>query len=109
MVKSSNPIKAIGGYFELADLDCENGRMPVEGIALNTCRNALEYIILQLADVKRIFIPYFTCEAVVEPLKRLSIEYVFYHINEHPLHQCRLAHTSSISNQQSATIFLEHL
>jgi len=82
MVKSSNPIKAIGGYFELADLDCENGRMPVEGIALNTCRNALEYIILQLADVKRIFIPYFTCEAVVEPLKRLSIEYVFYHINE---------------------------
>ncbi|MBQ4588444.1 MAG: hypothetical protein IJA95_04090 [Bacteroidaceae bacterium] len=82
MVKSSNPIKVIGGYFELADVDCENGRMPVEGIALNTCRNALEYIILQLADVKRIFIPYFTCEAVVEPLKRLSIEYVFYHINE---------------------------
>lgn len=82
MVKSSNPIKAIGGYFELADVDCEKGRMPVEGIALNTCRNALEYIILQLANVKRIFIPYFTCEAVVEPLRRLPIEYVFYHINE---------------------------
>lgn len=82
MVESSNKIKAIGGYFELADVDCENGRMPVEGIALNTCRNALEYIILQLADVKRIFIPYFTCEAVVEPLRRLLIEYVFYHINE---------------------------
>lgn len=82
MVESSNKIKAIGGYFELADVDCENGRMPVEGIALNTCRNALEYIILQLVDVKRIFIPYFTCEAVVEPLRRLPIEYVFYHINE---------------------------
>ena len=82
MVESSNQIKAIGGYFELADVDCENGRMPVEGIALNTCRNALEYIILQLTDVKRVFIPYFTCEAVVEPLKRLPIEFVFYRINE---------------------------
>ena len=82
MVESSNQIKAIGGYFELADVDCENGRMPVEGIALNTCRNALEYIILQLTDVKRVFIPYFTCEAVVEPLKRLPVEFVFYRINE---------------------------
>jgi hypothetical protein len=83
MVESGNQVKAIGGYFELADKDYECGRMPVEGIALNTCRNALEYIILQLADVKRIFLPYYTCEAVVEPLKRLSVDYVFYHINEH--------------------------
>lgn len=83
MVESSNQVKAIGGYFELADKDCKYGRMPVKGVALNTCRNALEYIILQLADVKRIFLPYYTCEAVVEPLKRLSVDYVFYHINEH--------------------------
>lgn len=82
MVESRDQIKAIGGYFELADKDCECGRMPVDGIALNTCRNALEYIILQLTDVKRIFVPYYTCEAVIEPLKRLSVEYVFYHINE---------------------------
>ncbi len=83
MVESNNQVKAIGGYFELADKDCECGRMPVDGIALNTCRNALEYIILQLADIKRIFVPYYTCEAVIEPLKRLQIEYEFYHINEH--------------------------
>lgn len=82
MVESNNQVRAIGGYFELADKDCESGRMPVDGIALNTCRNALEYIILQLADARRIFVPYFTCEAVIEPLKRLPIEYVFYHINE---------------------------
>ncbi len=82
MVKSNNPIKAIGGYFELADTDYECGRIPVEGVALNTCRNALEYIILQLADVKKIFLPYYTCEAVVEPLKRLLIDYEFYHINK---------------------------
>lgn len=83
MVESCDQIKAIGGYFELADKDCENGHMPVDGVALNTCRNALEYIILQLADVKRIFIPYYTCEAVIEPLERLSVVYEFYHINEH--------------------------
>ena len=81
MVESNNQVRAIGGYFELADKDCESGRMPVDGIALNTCRNALEYIILQLADARRIFVPYFTCEAVIEPLKRLLIEYRFYHIN----------------------------
>ena len=82
MVESNNQVNAIGGYFELADADCECGRMPVDGIALNTCRNALEYIILQLFDAKRIYVPYYTCEAVIEPLKRLPVEYVFYHINE---------------------------
>ena len=82
MVESRDQIKAIGGYFELADRDCACGRMPVEGVALNTCRNALEYIILQLPDVKRIFVPYYTCEAGIEPLKRSSVEYEFYHINE---------------------------
>ena len=82
MVESGNQIKVIGGYFELADKDYECGQMPVDGIALNTCRNALEYIILQLADVKRIFLPYYTCEAVVEPLDRLLVKYEFYHINE---------------------------
>ena len=82
MVEGCDQIKAIGGYFELADKDCECGTMPVKGIALNTCRNALEYIILQLPDAKRIFVPYYTCEAVIEPLKRLPVEYVFYHIDE---------------------------
>ena len=83
MVESCDQIKAIGGYFELADKDCEHASMPVDGIALNTCRNAVEYIILQLPDAKRIFVPYYTCEAVIEPLKRLPVEYEFYHINEH--------------------------
>lgn len=82
MVESCDQIKAIGGYFELADTDYEYGNLPVDGIALNTCRNALEYIILQLADAKRIFVPFYTCEAVIEPLKRLPVEYEFYHINE---------------------------
>jgi hypothetical protein len=82
MVESCDQIKAIGGYFELADKDCDKGRLPVDGVALNTCRNALEYIILHLSSVKRIFVPYYTCEAVIEPLLRLSIKFEFYHIDE---------------------------
>lgn len=83
MVESDDQMKPIGGYFELADKDLEDGRMPIDGIALNTCRNALEYVILHISDIRRVFVPYYTCEAVVEPLKKFPIEYVFYHINEH--------------------------
>ena len=82
MAESGNPIKAIGGYFELAEMDSIRGAMPVAGVALNTCRNALEYILLQVTDAKRIYLPYYTCEAVVEPLRRLPVEHVFYRIDE---------------------------
>lgn len=74
-------MKAIGGYFELADREQECS-LPIDGIALNTCRNALEYIILQLQDIRHIYLPLYTCEAVIEPLKRLPISYSFYYINE---------------------------
>ena len=75
-------MKAIGGYFELADRTSVERPLPIQGVELNTCRNALEYIILSLPDVRRIYLPYFTCEAVIEPLKRLSVSYEFYHIDE---------------------------
>ena len=71
---------AIGGYFELADY--EEGVFPHrDGILLNTGRNALEYILRSIRDVKRVYLPYYTCEVVLEPLKKLHIPWVFYHIN----------------------------
>ena len=74
-------MKAIGGYFELADRE-EGGRYPVDGVRLNTSRNALEYIIRCLPDAKHVYLPRYTCEAVVEPFKRLpNVGYSFYHIN----------------------------
>lgn len=74
-------MKAIGGYFELADRE-EGGRYPVDGVRLNTSRNALEYLIRSLPDAKHIYLPRYTCEAVVEPFKRLpNVGYSFYHIN----------------------------
>ena len=34
-----------------------------------------------LDDVKGIYLPYYTCEVILEPLKKLHIPWAFYHIN----------------------------
>lgn len=73
--------EAIGGYFELADL-VKKGSFPHhDGVLLNTGRNALEYILRSIGVVKRVYLPYYTCEVVLEPLKKLNIPYTYYHIN----------------------------
>lgn len=73
-------MEAIGGYFELADY--EEGVFPhQDGILLNTGRNALEYILRSIGEVKGVYLPYYTCDVVLEPLKKLHIPWVFYHIN----------------------------
>lgn len=74
-------MQAIGGYFELADYEQGKGFPHQDGILLNTGRNALEYILRCIGEVKRIYLPYYTCEVVLEPLKKLHIPYSFYHIN----------------------------
>ena len=72
---------AIGGYFELADYE-EGGIFPHQaGILLNTGRNALEFILRSIGEVKGVYLPYYTCEVVLEPLKRLHIPWMYYHIN----------------------------
>ena len=74
-------MKAIGGYFELADREAES-IYPVDGVRLNTSRNALEYILRSLPDCKHVYLPLYTCEAVIEPFKRLpDVGFSFYHIN----------------------------
>ena len=71
----------IGGYFELADY-CECGVFPHHmGHLLNTGRNALEFILRSIGRVRRVYLPYYTCEVVLEPLKRLSIPWSFYAID----------------------------
>lgn len=74
-------MKAIGGYFELADCEQADNFPHKNGILLNTGRNALEYILRSIKEIKCIYIPYFTCEVVLEPIKRMAIPYSFYQIN----------------------------
>jgi len=73
--------KAIGGYFnlELASY----GTFPhSDGVLLNTGRNAIEYILRSFGEVKHVYVPYYTCIVVVEPLQKLGIDYIFYRIDD---------------------------
>jgi hypothetical protein len=68
----------MGGYFEL---QLKNGMPYHTGLALNTGRNALEYI-LKSRKYKRLFLPYYICDAILEPLVKIDIPYVFYRIDK---------------------------
>lgn len=73
-------MKAIGGYFELADYG--RGAFPhPNGLLLNTGRNALETILRQLGNIRSVYLPYYTCEAVFEPIDKLHIPRKFYTVN----------------------------
>lgn len=71
--------KTIGGYIEL---QLPEGREHYPSfIKLNTGRNAFEYL-LRIKKYSLVYLPYFTCEVMLEPLRRLSIPYRFYRINQ---------------------------
>ena len=72
-------MSVIGGYFKL-ELN-RSGEYYPDAIDLNFARNALEYI-LRAKKPKRIFIPYYICSTVLEPINKLNIPYVFYHIDQ---------------------------
>lgn len=68
----------IGGYFSL--------ELPLHeeyhkgAIKLNTGRNCLEYI-LRCRKYSKVYIPYYSCDVILEPFHKLGIEYTYYHIN----------------------------
>lgn len=69
---------AIGGYFEF--------ELPVSeeyhksAIRLNTGRNAFEYI-LRAKSYKKVYLPFYTCDVMLEPILKLNLQYEFYNIN----------------------------
>lgn len=75
-------MKSIGGYFEL-ELPPEKDFIHNDCLLVNSGRHALEYILRSIGvNAKRVFVPYYTCDVVLQPLKRLDIDYQFYHINQ---------------------------
>lgn len=72
-------VKALGGYLEL-QLPCRKEYYS-SLIKLNTGRNALEYL-LRVNRYSAVYIPYFTCEVMLEPFQKLKIPYYFYTINQ---------------------------
>lgn len=75
-------IKPIGGYFEW-EFPVNNGLFPhSDGILLNSGRHSLEFILRSLGKINRLFIPYYTCDVILQPIVRHGISYSFYHINQ---------------------------
>lgn len=72
-------MEPIGGYFSL---ELNEGRERHSlAIHLNAGRYALEYI-LKARKYRKVYLPYYICDSVLEPIKRQGIKYEFYHINE---------------------------
>ena len=72
-------MKEIGGYFELElqkKVEYHN-----EPLKLNSGRNAFKYI-LKVRTPKKVFIPNYICNSVIEPLEELKINYEFFNIDE---------------------------
>lgn len=73
-------MEPIGGYFSLELPRHEEYHK--DAIRLNTGRNCLEYI-LRVRLYKKVYIPYYTCDVVLEPFKKLGVPYEYYHVNIH--------------------------
>ena len=69
---------SIGGYFSLELPYCEEYHK--DALKLNTGRNCLEYI-LRCRQYSKVYIPYYTCDVILEPFQKLGIPFDFYHIN----------------------------
>lgn len=72
-------MKEIGGFFEL---ELSHGlHYHNDALRLNSARSCLEQV-LRVRKYQKVFVPYYTCEIVLQPFQLLHIEYEFYRINE---------------------------
>lgn len=74
--------KPIGGYFGWEFPSTKKDFPHSEAILVNSGHHAIQYVLLSLGNVKKVYVPFFTCDVVLLPMKQLSVEYVFYRINE---------------------------
>lgn len=71
--------QAIGGYLEL---ELNRGKEYHSScIKLNSGRAAFEYV-LRARNYKKVYLPIFTCDAMLEPIHKLKLEYELYSIEE---------------------------
>ena len=72
---------AIGGYFSLELPYNSKGEYHHNAIRLNSGRYCLEYV-LRVKKYTKVFLPYYMCDAVLQPINKLGIDYEFYHIDK---------------------------
>ncbi len=71
--------KEIGGYFQL---ELREGKhFHEKAVKLNLGRTAFE-LLLEINKYKKIYLPAYVCESVLEPVRKTETDYEFYNINE---------------------------
>ena len=75
-------MRPIGGYFEWEFPSAKGQQLHKNAVYLNSGLHALEYILKGLGNIRCLWIPYFTCDAVMSPIQRVGVSWKFYHINE---------------------------
>ena len=73
-------MKEIGGYFELELRHGEHYHQ--DALRLNTGRNCFEYI-LRSRQYRKVYIPYYTCEVMLEPLRKCDVAWEYYSIDKY--------------------------
>lgn len=71
-------MKEIGGYFEIEA--CTGVEYHTDALRLNTARNCLAYLI-NARGIKKILLPYYICDSVINVCKKYNCDIKFYHIN----------------------------
>jgi len=71
-------MKEIGGFFELELRDGKEYHNDL--ISLSSGRNALLYL-FQAKEISKVYIPYYCCNAFIEPIEQMNINYEFYNID----------------------------
>lgn len=73
-------MKEIGGFFEL-DLP-EGEQYHGNALKLNSARNCFKYL-LQANRPKKVWLPAYCCDSLIEPLTIENVPYEFYSVNKH--------------------------
>ena len=73
-------MKTIGGFFEL-ELPAQGRGYHPAAIALSTGRACIS-LTLECEKPSRVFIPYYCCDALFDPMEKMGIDCEFYAINE---------------------------
>lgn len=72
-------MKEIGGYIELDTY--RHTILHEDALLLNCGRNALAYL-LEARGIKKLYLPYFLCDSVVNVCRKYGVEVVNYHIGD---------------------------
>lgn len=71
-------MKSLGGYFEL-ELSA-GAEFHAGAVKLNCGRNAFRYV-LETKKYRKIYLPVYTCDVLLEPVAKLDLEFEYYSIN----------------------------